>query len=121
MTEISGGERQLALIARALAQDAGILILDEPTANLDFGNKLRVLREIERLRGQGRAIVFSTHDPDQALGACGPRAAAGARRRARAGAGRRGAHRRRTGTQLYGVAVQVIEVAGVRRAFPVNR
>ena len=67
MTEISGGERQLALIARALAQGAGVLVLDEPTANLDYGNKLRVLHEIERLRGEGRTILFSTHDPDHAL------------------------------------------------------
>ena len=44
-----------------------MLVLDEPTANLDYGNKLRVLRELERLRGEGRTILFSTHDPDHAL------------------------------------------------------
>ena len=43
-TRISGGERQLTLIARALAQDARIVVMDEPTANLDFGNQVRVLR-----------------------------------------------------------------------------
>ncbi len=67
VTELSGGERQLVLIARALAQEAPILILDEPTASLDFGNRARVLAEIDRLRGRGLAIVFSTHEPDHAL------------------------------------------------------
>lgn len=66
-TEISGGERQLALIARALAQEAAILILDEPTASLDFGNQLRVLKEIDALRAEGLAILMSTHQPEHAL------------------------------------------------------
>ena len=51
VTELSGGERQLVLIARALAQDTPLLVLDEPTASLDFGNRARVLRELDRLRG----------------------------------------------------------------------
>ena len=67
VTEISGDERQLAMIARALAQQAKVLVLDEPTASLDFGNRARVLAEIDRLRGQGLTILFSTHEPDQAL------------------------------------------------------
>lgn len=66
-TEISGGERQLVLIARALAQEAAILILDEPTASLDFGNQLRVLKEIEALKRQGLSILMSTHQPEHAL------------------------------------------------------
>lgn len=65
--EISGGERQLALIARALAQEATILILDEPTASLDFGNQLRVLKEIDALKAQGLSILMSTHQPEHAL------------------------------------------------------
>jgi iron complex transport system ATP-binding protein len=67
VTEISGGERQLVMIARALAQQAPILVLDEPTASLDFGNRVRVLRELDRLRARGMTILFSTHEPDQAL------------------------------------------------------
>jgi iron complex transport system ATP-binding protein len=72
--KISGGERQLALIARALAQEARILILDEPTANLDFGNQVRVLAELSRLAAQGLAVIFATHHPEQAF-ACADRVA----------------------------------------------
>jgi iron complex transport system ATP-binding protein len=64
-TRISGGERQLALIARALVQQTRVLILDEPTANLDFGNQVRVLTQIKSLAREGYTIVQSTHNPDQ--------------------------------------------------------
>lgn len=63
--KISGGERQLVLIARALAQRAEVLIMDEPTANLDYGNSLRVLDQMRSLADQGYTILFSTHSPDQ--------------------------------------------------------
>lgn len=66
-TRISGGQRQLALIARALAQEAEVLIMDEPTASLDFGNQARVLMHVAQMRSRGLAIVISTHDPDHAL------------------------------------------------------
>ncbi len=66
-TRISGGQRQLTLIARALAQAAPLLVLDEPTASLDFGNQAVVLREVRRLRARGLGIVLSTHDPDHAF------------------------------------------------------
>jgi iron complex transport system permease protein len=66
-TEISGGERQLTLIARALAQQPAILAMDEPTASLDFGNQVRILDEIEQLAGRGIAVMLSTHDPDHAF------------------------------------------------------
>jgi len=64
---VSGGERQLALIARALATEASLVVLDEPTANLDFGNQMRVLAEIARLRERGIAILLCSHDPGHAL------------------------------------------------------
>ncbi len=68
-SRLSGGQRQLVLIARALAQQASVLVMDEPTASLDFGNQMRVLEKIKDLSrpGQGRAVVLSTHDPDQAF------------------------------------------------------
>ena len=65
--QISGGERQLALIARALAQESPLLIMDEPTASLDFGNQVLILNEILRLKASGRSVLFCTHDPDHAL------------------------------------------------------
>ena len=66
-TNISGGERQLVLIARAIAQQAKILIMDEPSANLDFGNRTRVMQTVRSLAAEGYAIIQSTHDPDQAF------------------------------------------------------
>ena len=67
INRVSGGERQLALIARALATEATHLVMDEPTANLDFGNQALILDEIARLRQSGVAVIFSTHHPDHAL------------------------------------------------------
>jgi iron complex transport system ATP-binding protein len=66
-TSLSGGERQLALFARALTQEAELLILDEPTAALDYGNEVRVLHLIRDLGRSGRTIVMSTHQPDHPL------------------------------------------------------
>lgn len=68
-TELSGGERQLVLIARALVQEAQVIILDEPITGLDFGHQLRLLALLQRLAAQGRCIVSSSHRPEQALAA----------------------------------------------------
>lgn len=65
--QISGGERQMALIARALAQQAQVLILDEPTSSLDFGNQVRVLDQVNRLARDGLCIVMTTHFPEHAF------------------------------------------------------
>jgi iron complex transport system ATP-binding protein len=64
---VSGGERQLALIARALATEATHLLMDEPTANLDYGNQALILEETARLKLSGVGILFSTHHPEHAL------------------------------------------------------
>lgn len=64
---LSGGEQQLVLIARALCQQSDILLMDEPTSSLDYGNQLRVLRCVHDLSRQGYTVVLSTHDPQHAL------------------------------------------------------
>ena len=64
---LSGGERQLVLIARAVAQQAKILIMDEPTSNLDYGNQIRVLNAVKNLTKNGYTVIQSTHNPDQAF------------------------------------------------------
>ena len=62
---LSGGEQQLVLIARALVQNAPILMLDEPTANLDFGNQLLVLEQARSLAREGYTVIQTTHHPEQ--------------------------------------------------------
>ena len=64
---LSGGEQQLVLIARALCQQSDILIMDEPTSSLDYGNQLRVLQQVRTLSEQGYTVLLSTHDPQHAL------------------------------------------------------
>jgi iron complex transport system ATP-binding protein len=64
---LSGGERQLVLIARALAQRAQILVMDEPTANLDYGNQVRVMEHITGLSRRGYGVLLSTHNPEHAF------------------------------------------------------
>lgn len=66
-TELSGGQQQLVLIARALAQQTSILVMDEPTAALDFGNQQLVLSRMRMLSQMGKTVIMVTHDPDHAL------------------------------------------------------
>jgi ABC-type cobalamin/Fe3+-siderophores transport system ATPase subunit len=66
-TEISGGERQLVLIARGLAQKCRILLMDEPTAHLDLSNQHRILEIIHQLSQQGLSFIVSSHSPNDAL------------------------------------------------------
>lgn len=65
--ELSGGERQLVLVARALAQDSKILIMDEPTSNLDFRNQIYLMSLLKKLASDGYTIFISMHNPDFAL------------------------------------------------------
>lgn len=66
-TDISGGELQLVMIARALAQQPKILVLDEPTAALDYGNVVRVIDKVRTLAEKGYAVIMTTHSPDHAF------------------------------------------------------
>ena len=115
MQQLSGGERQLVLIARALATEATYLMLDEPTAHLDFGNQARVLEELARLAAAGHGVLFTTHAPDHALAIAhgayllrdGRLIAAGAVDESVTGA---------TLSALYGRPVEVIETVTAGRA-----
>lgn len=66
-TEISGGEQQLVFIARVLTQEPSVLLLDEPTSHLDFGNQIRTLNIIETLANNGLSVIMSSHFPDHAF------------------------------------------------------
>lgn len=66
-TEISGGERQMALIARALCQGAHTFILDEPANGLDYGNQIKLLEQLAELASEGYTFIMSTHFPDHVL------------------------------------------------------
>lgn len=65
--QLSGGQRQLVMIARALAQQSQIIMLDEPTASLDLGNQARVLEQVLRLAAEGIAVIMTTHEPEHAF------------------------------------------------------
>ena len=66
-THLSGGQQQLVLIARALAQQPDVLVMDEPTASLDFGNQQTVLSRMKHLAGTGTSVIMVTHDPAHAF------------------------------------------------------
>ena len=66
-TALSGGQRQMVVIARALAQQPDLLIMDEPTASLDFGNQYLVLAQVKKLAREGMGVLMVTHNPDHAF------------------------------------------------------
>jgi iron complex transport system ATP-binding protein len=71
LPNLSGGERQLATLARALAQQPQILLMDEPTAHLDLSNQGRLLEIMRGLAAQGVSLVLTTHDPNLAAAVAG--------------------------------------------------
>ena len=66
-TALSGGERQMVMIASAMAQEPELIILDEPTSHLDFGNQFRFIQLVEKLQALGIGVLMTTHFPDHAL------------------------------------------------------
>lgn len=66
-TEISGGERQQVTIARVIAQQPQLILLDEPTAHLDYGNQHRVIQMLRQLAAEGYALIMTTHNPEHAI------------------------------------------------------
>lgn len=66
VTELSGGELQLVLVARALAQQPALILLDEPTSHLDLANKSRLIHTLRKLQSQGITTLLTTHDPQMA-------------------------------------------------------
>lgn len=66
-TEISGGERQQAMIARVLTQEPQYILLDEPTAHLDYGNQFRTVSLVHALAQKGFGVIMTTHMPDFAI------------------------------------------------------
>ncbi|MYZ50475.1 ABC transporter ATP-binding protein [Propylenella binzhouense] len=112
-TRISGGERQLALVARALAQEPRVLVLDEPTASLDYGNQQLVLDVVAELRGRGLAILLSTHHPDHAF-ACASHAALLKDGRLTGFGPVDSVVTGGSLSRLYGIAIEVVGVGGRR-------
>jgi len=109
-TRISGGERQLTLIARALAQDAPLVVMDEPTASLDFGNQVKVLERVRALSRRGIGVLMATHDPDQAF-LCASRVALFHGGRLLADGAPEDVVTRENLRSVYGVNVAVAEIA----------
>lgn len=66
-TQISGGERQMVLIARAMAQKPRLLMMDEPASNLDYGNQVQVLRQMKKLAEKRISVIFTSHHPEHAF------------------------------------------------------
>ncbi len=64
---LSGGEQKLVIVARALAQQASFIVMDEPTSSLDFGNQIKIIKQVRDLQDKSLGIIMSTHSPDHAF------------------------------------------------------
>ena len=102
-SELSGGELQMVLIARALAAEPEVLILDEPESNLDFRNQLLVMDTLSALASRGMTCVFNTHYPAHALRRAG-----------------RALLLSRDGTAVFGKTDEVVTERALERAFGVR-
>ena len=69
-TQLSGGQLQMVMLARAIAQEAEFLLLDEPTSHLDFGKEMETLRMLVKMHRRGVGILFTTHNPNHAFMVC---------------------------------------------------
>lgn len=69
-SELSGGEQQVVLVARALAQEASFIVMDEPASNLDFGNQKKLIDAINMLKESGKGVLMASHSPDHAFACC---------------------------------------------------
>ncbi|MCI6885706.1 MAG: ATP-binding cassette domain-containing protein [Lachnospiraceae bacterium] len=102
-SEVSGGELQMILIARALASEPKVLVLDEPESNLDFKNQLVVLNAMSNLAAHGMTCIFNTHYPAHAL------------QRAQ-----KSLILSKGGAYVFGDTVSVVTETNIRRAFGVD-
>lgn len=110
-TMLSGGEWQLTLIARALAQEPRVMVLDEPTSHLDLGNQVRILRVVKSLAERGLGIIMASHFPDHAFIAATEVAVMNGGRMAQRGRPEEVITDRNMGA-AYGVEVRVLHVGG---------
>lgn len=111
VTALSGGERQLVLVARALAQQPRLLLMDEATSHLDLGNKLRLMEVVQSLTRKGITVVLTTHEPEVAASIASHLVLMRAGKVEHAGP----IEEEFTGERLtvtYGVPVEVSEVSG---------